>query len=418
VRWTGNTILIIIILIMMGCNSPFVTLDFCVETVPPGASIICAGEYLGKTPRTVQVASSSEVTITLPGFEEVVIKPDELLSPRTYRFIDLEKLHEVVFDYRPHGAKVWDGEEIIGETPFSKMMIKGIKELVVKFPHHEDYKDVFLVHGETFRTEELVPLIKYFPETICDITTNPAGASIRSLVVCEGSLMGEFDDWGVTPLSGTNSDIMESRCERFFIFEMEGSYPALLRFRGSINASIELPDSKKFNIPKLPKTGVKDLVYVSGVIEGGGQPFSAVHEGTKFKIFSTKYSKPVSVSDLETKGSKFSGGSWWGGRFFVVRFKGSNDNVKYLLYDSQERKRIKFEDFGLYHERNIPGIIRWNEQIPASNSRVENFIDIRFKESSNGLLFYLKPYAGVECWFVLLCDSNLESSQLVDIMFK
>ncbi|MEZ4812882.1 MAG: PEGA domain-containing protein [Caldisericia bacterium] len=340
-------------------------------------------------------------------------------APRTYKFIELKKLHKIYLDYKPRGSKVYDYDEsFLGTTPCEVEMTRGEKTVSVKFPYHEDYIDSFVVTGSGMRTEELIPTIKYFPETYCNITTTPDGASVKSLVACGEKLLGEFDDWGQTPIRGTNSDVMEAKCDRVFFITHESKYPAVLRFRGSINTDLELVNKGNIKIPELPDKTPANLEFKRGMFEDGSQPFNAVFEGNFFKIISTKYFVPVEIIDLRTDKSDISGANWFDERFFVVRFKNDEGDTKYLIYDSMERRRVSFDNFGLYHERNIPGIIRWKEQIPTSPTRVNEFFDIRYSVNNDGMFFFLKLYSGAGCWLVVKTDFEINSSQLVDILLQ
>lgn len=409
-------ILTLVILLLSGCRDPFIGVELCIETSPPGAEIVCGGKFLGKTPKTVQVSGFSSVQIELSGYKSEVIVSNDQKSPRTYKYIQLQKFHQIEFDYKPSGAEVWDGDEMIGKTPFVTTMTKGEKVIRVTLLDHEDYIDRFYIHGETYRTEELAPTMKYLSQNICYVNTNPTGANAESLVICDDTLANEIDEWGTTPIEGTNADIMESTCDRFFILRHPDKYPAILRFRGSINANIELEDKTITSIPNIPKNGVIDLNYQTKMNDESS--FSVSREGDLFKVYSKKYSKPVSIVDLETPASNVSGASWLDERFFVIRTKNEYGNIIYVLFDNFIRRRVRFEDCGFYRERNVPGIMRLGEQIPISIVRLDTFHDFRYVYFHSGILFFIKPYTGRDCWFVIFSDMDINISQIINITIE
>ncbi len=400
---------------MTGCKSPITSIELCIETSPPGAKISSGSQYLGKTPKTVRVSGFRSVQVSLDGYRDEMIESDELETPRTYRYIELKKLHQIEFDYKPSGAEVWDGDKLIGKTPFIAEMIAGEKIIKVTLLDHEEYIDRFFVHGETYRTEELQPSIKYISQNLCYIGTNPLGANAESLVVCNETLANEIDQWGVTPIEGTNADIMEKNCDRFFIFRYEDKYPSVLRFRGSIYSEIELTESSISSIPSIPKNGVLDLYYQKQFAD---ERFSTTKNGDMYNVYSVKYSKPVSIVDMQSKASNISGASWLDNRFFVVRTKNDFDDTVYFLFDNDSHRRVRFEDFGFYRERAVPGTMRLGEQIPTSPVRLDSFHDFRYSYHGSGIMFFVRPYSGRECWLVIHSDINIDKPELVDVIIR
>ncbi|HPF48304.1 MAG TPA: PEGA domain-containing protein [Caldisericia bacterium] len=403
-------ILIVLTLVFsISCSTP-INIDFAIETLPVGASITVSGKYVGKTPKTVSVSPGSNIIVELEGYESASFSYSDLSYPRDYRWIELNRLYKVQIDYQPEGTEVYRNGELLGKTPLEILLTKGQYEIVLKFIHHEDLVFELVVDGNEIATGSLTPEIMYFPETVCEFATTPPGALIESYIIEKDAVADTSIVVGTTPLNIKNSELPNLDSEKLFVISSDGHLPTLVVLRGSVTFDVKLPEVEDISGLSRPTSGISTLDYSISAFQNSthGDEFNVQVENDLLTVKPSKYGGRVSIKDIETSYSKLSGIASINERFFAVRFMNGFGNQRFILYDTIERRRVRFFDVGLYHEQKIPGKFVWGERTSVKSTIVDEFVDFAV-DSSNENIYWFKVFDGFEFWFAVESDTQINT---------
>lgn len=394
------------------CSLPFETKEVSIETLPPEAEIYIGGEFYGLTPKTVEAPANSEIVIKLDGYQEERYFVSGLGASSLLRF-KLKKYHEITLSYQPDGTKVYQDGKLLGQTPFTIQRIAGKMNLVAKHDYHFDLEDSFDVSGPVIRTKSLKSKVRYFPDTVCMISSDPEGMKILHLGIKDGTIEAKPRELGITPLNITNAELFKLSPERLLILEGEGCLPAVIRCAGSFSAHIRMVKAQKPD-SDIPKDYASGASFVVGEVGNGNVTLMAMPEEGKFKISNPNFG--VSIVDLETNLTRDSGAGFYKDRFFVVRTNDPMSNVRYIAYDTLQKKRVRFENMAYYRELDVAGDIAYRQRVPIVNSKLEVFSDFAYVDKGSYSLFYLKLFGEESPIFEIKADKKMENPQLCRII--
>ncbi len=394
------------------CSLPFETKEVSIETLPPEAKIYVGGEFYGLTPKTVDAPANSEISIRLDGYKEERYLVSGLQNSSLLR-LKLKKYHEIMLRYQPDGTKVFEAGRLLGETPFTIQRTAGKMNLLAKHEYHFDYEDSFDVNGPVIRAKNLRPKVRYFPDTECMISTDPEGMKILHVGIKEGEIVSEPKLLGTTPFNITNAELFKLSPERLLILEGEGFLPGVIHCTGSFSAHIKMVRMKK-PTSEVPKDSASGISFAKGQISNGEITLMAMPDEGKFKISNPNFG--VSIVDLETTLTKDSGAGFYQDRFFVVRTNDPMSNIKYIAYDTLQKKRVRLEGMSFFRELDVAGDIAYRQRVPNVKGKLEVFSDFAYIDKGSYGLFYIKPFGKKSPIFEVKSDPKMENPQLCRII--
>lgn len=406
-RKLAALILMIILTAISSCSLPFETKEVSIETLPPEAEIYIGGEFYGLTPKTVDAPANSEIVVKLDGYQEERYLVSGL--GKSLLRLKLKKYHEITLSYQPDGTKVYQDGKLLGETPFTVQRIAGKMNIIAKHEYHFDLEDSFDVYGPVIRTKSLKSKVRYFPDTVCMLSSDPEGMKVLHLGIKDGTIEAKSQELGVTPLNITNAELFKLAPERLLILEGEGCLPSVIRCTGSFSAHIKMVKMQKPALD-VPKDFASRISFAKGEVSNGDIALMAMPEEGKFKISNPNFG--VSIVDLETNLTKDSGAGFYKDRFFVVRTNDPMSNVSYIAYDTQQKKRVRFESMAYYRELDVAGDIAYRQRVPIVKGKLEVFSDFAFVDKGSYGLFYLKLFGEKSPIFEVKTDKKMENPQL------
>jgi len=410
--------ILLVLFVFVSCGGPILSSrEVSVETLPPEAEIYIDGKYAGLTPSIVFVSDSTVIKVAKDGYEDRLLIASELSKGQTLLRIEMNKLHEIVLDYQPEGAQIWENGKPIGNSPLNLKRPNSHIRVEVRYELHHDLIDEFDIKGATRRTLALKPSVKYFPDTVCMISSEPQVADILHIgLTKDGKLYSDEKILGKTPFEMRNDDLAKLSQQHLFILKKQGFLPSIINATGSFSAQMILQSGRSQNY-EVPSKTFKDLDFQIGLIknEESGLVLEARVEGDKLKIISKKIDLEVSIADLEVPYTKDSGAAWASKRFFVVRFSLPTGELRFVVYDAVQRRRIRLEHFGMFSEAQIIGDIEFRQRIPVHPTRIEEFRNIYITNDVNKITIYFSIEAGDRVWGVVKSDEKLKTSNLVAV---
>ncbi len=404
-------LLLISIVLFVGClpKKPFGELYY-IDSMPPEAQVLMLGNVIGQTPLEVELAPGSELTVKLEGYQTESTSTAKAVSH--YINIHLKKLYKIKLNYMPEGSEVWENGQLLGKTPMVAEKVQGHYKLLVRHELHADLTDEFDVASEGYRMKLLKPTVKYFPQTVCSFSSEPAAAEVEDFRVVGGEITNAPSIIGATPFDKTNAELSKNNGEHIFVFRKQGFAPAILTGTGSFTAHIKLEPEIKYTPPA--GKWFSELDFKSGQLASpdGSHILFAEKRDKKFCVVSKKGELEVDILDMKTDYSDVSGAAWADDRFFVVRGKNVDGTMFYMAYDAQMRRKFRIENTNIWHEAQIAGDIEWKQRVPVKQSTIESFADARIEVSKTFSVCQFKLFRGRPLDIVVTADNKFETQKL------
>ena len=384
-----------------------------IDSIPAEAQVYILGKPAGLTPIEFELPPGATVSVKKDGYAEEQLTREQLEAG--YAMLFLKQLYNIDLNYIPKGSEVWEDGKLLGTTPFTIKKTAGVYTLVVRHEYHKDFVDEFKVTGQTIRIKLLKPTVKYFPQTICVLGSDPKGVNVEHYSVDDFKLTGPATDFGTTPINQSNLELSKLSPQHLFVYRLKGFAPQVITATGSFIANIKMepeiscvdPSSDWFS--KLP--------FKTGEIASPSKSYTFWTEkrDDKFAVISKKEVGEVDILDMKTDYTNVSGAAWADDRFFVVRAKKPSGWVYYIIYDAVTRKRFRVSNAGFWHEVDIAGDIEWGQRVPVNPTQVEEFADIKITVSKNFSVASLRLFDGYNLEFTVMSDNNFDKPKLARV---
>jgi len=393
---------------LSSCMSlPVPKIEFSVETIPPEASIYVDGTFYGFTPKVIEVSKVSSVTLELDGYETYRFSATQYSGDRGFVRATLNKLYQVHLAYSPEGSEIWENGKLLGKTPLTIYRPEGRISLRIKHEYFHDLLDTFDIVEVKLRARVLKAKTRYFPDTVCSITSSPQGAEVVHFGLDGGKIISDAKVIGTTPLNITNAELSKISKEHLVVIRKEGLLPSIMVFNGSIEAHFELGLKEKDPPPTMPKNGIIQVQYKMGRITQKDVTLDVISKNGEVRIINPEIG--VDVEDMKAPLSKNSGAAFWGNLFFSVRYQEPDGETFYLLFDRKNRKRFRIEPSNFFYETPINGDIGYRQRVPITNAGFEKFSDLSIVDNGKNIYIFAKPYGGASPYLIFKSDQSLQN---------
>ncbi len=386
------------------------------ETVPPEAEIRVDGRFVGLTPKEIVAGPNATVTVSLKNYKVEAIYASKIKGDKAFLHFELKELFEVYLAYQPEGSEVYEEGVLLGKTPLKVLRPKCPMLLLVRHDYFYDYMDDFYVSGPILRAENLKASVRYFPETVCIFTSSPGGAKVSEVSLLNHKIATEKSFLGTTPFETQNSELSKQGPHHLFIFEKDGYYPQAVEATGSFSAHIELVKSKGEMVPALPQVKMSQSNFTTSRVSNGDAILFPRADGMTFKVYTVQGGYEVSIADMETPATPQSGAAFFMRRFLAVRYSDPMGGAKYVAFDGTNKRKVRFENCGFFHEANVKGDIPYKQRVPILPSVIEEFKDVAFSPQKDFLLFYVRLHEGLPFYLVIKCDLSLSNPMIISTL--